>query len=319
MKRSHSAIENPEPLDELLESPSIGQRIGYLLANPWKNFLLPAAWLKRAVSGSPSPLIAESRRRPGGWRSMEIIYRNAEPVDWFDRQALRDNPISMAARNRCRIATRLLASMIAEYGAVGSVSLVGVGAGPGRHIQHAIARSGVDPARIQAWLIDLDGDAFAWGRALADRLGIARCIHFVEGDARRIRDVLPDVAPQIVKLIGLAEYLSDVELVALLSTLRGAMATEGRLLTHGLLDPHGGSRFLARVFGLRHRRRSARQMETLLQSAGFRPVECVTEPVGVYPIITAVRDDRPRPHFAGRSLRARRGAPAPADRSSSPR
>lgn len=315
MKSRRSEMEHPRPLDDRLESPSIGQRIAYLLANPWKNFLLPAAWLRRTVARSPSPLIAESRRRPGGWRSMEIIYRNAEPIDWFDRQALRDNPISMAARNRCRIVTRLLASMIASDAASGPVSLVGIGAGPGRHMQHAIVESGVDPDRIRAWLIDLDTDAFAWGRSLAEQLGISRSVCFVEGDARRIREVLPDVAPRIVKVIGLAEYLSDVELVELLTFVREAMAPHGKLLTHGLVDPHGTSRFLARVFTLRHRHRNAREMAALLQSAGFRPVECITEPVGVYPILTAVREDRPRPSFAGRLRRARLAAQAAGGRS----
>src|SRR5262249_28921580 len=81
-----------------LESPSMRQRAGYLLANPWKNFLLPAGWLRPRLRRSRSPLVAESFARPGGWRSMEIIYGNAEPVDWFDQQALRDNPISMGAR-----------------------------------------------------------------------------------------------------------------------------------------------------------------------------------------------------------------------------
>src|SRR5438309_894832 len=73
-----------------LEYPTALQRAGYLIANPWRNFLLPAAWLRRLVSRSHSPLIAESLLRPGGWRAMEIIYRNNEPVDWLDRQAVRN-------------------------------------------------------------------------------------------------------------------------------------------------------------------------------------------------------------------------------------
>jgi hypothetical protein len=274
-----------------LETPSMRQRAAWLLVNPWKNFLLPASWLRNRLRRSRSPLLAESSVRPGGWRSMEIIYRNAEPVDWFDRQALRDNPISMAARNRRRIVTRIIADLIARYGAESAVTIVGVGAGPGRHVQTAIVDSGIDPARVSAHLIDLDDDAFAYGRALAARLEISRCVQFIQGDARRIRETLPDVAAQIVKVIGLVEYLSDAQLVEMFRALRAILVRGGSLVTHGLVDAHGTSPFLARMFNLRHTQRTGRQMAVLLQSAGYRIAECVVEPVGVYPIVTAERDE----------------------------
>jgi hypothetical protein len=274
-----------------LEAPTIGQRAAYLLANPWKNFLLPAGWLRKRLRCSRSPLVAESFVRPGGWRSMEIIYRNAEPVDWFDRQALRDNPISMAARNRCRVITRKIADLIARCGAPSPVSIVGVGAGPGRHVQTAIVESGIDPARVSAYLIDLDDDAFEYGRLLAARLEISRCVSFLKGDARRLREVLPAVAADIVKVVGLAEYLTDAQLVEMLRALREILAPGGSLITHGLVDAHGTGPFLARMFNLRLVQRNERQMRALLQSAGYRVTDCIVEPVGIYPILTAERDD----------------------------
>jgi len=267
------------------------QRAAYLLANSWKNFLLPTAWLRRQLRRSWSPLVAESFVRPGGWRSMEIIYRNAEPVDWFDRQALRDNPISMAARNRRRVITRQIADLIARCSAHSPVSIVGVGAGPGRHVQTAIVESGIDPPRVSAYLIDLDDDAFEYGRALAARLEISRSVNFLKGDARHLREVLPAVAADIVKVVGLAEYLADAQLIEMFRALREILAPGGSLITHGLVDAHGTGRFLARMFNLRHVRRNERQMQTLLKSAGYRVVDCVVEPVGVYPILTAERDD----------------------------
>ncbi|MGE5193644.1 MAG: class I SAM-dependent methyltransferase family protein [Deltaproteobacteria bacterium] len=274
-----------------LESPSLRQRAGYLLVNPWKNFLLPAGWLRKRLRRSRSPLVAESFVRPGGWRSMEIIYRNQEPVDWFDRQALRDNPISMAARNRRLIVTQKIAALIARYGRESPVTIVGVGAGPGRHVQTAIVDSGIDPARVRAHLIDLDDDAFEYGRALAARFEIDGCVRFIKGDARRIRETLPDVAAQIVKAVGLVEYLSDTQFVEMFRALRDILVPGGALVTHGLVDAHGTGPFLARMFDLRHKQRTERHMTALLTIAGFRVAECVIEPVGVYPIITAVRDD----------------------------
>jgi SAM-dependent methyltransferase len=287
----HSIPNTPPELRLLapLEAPSLGQRAGYLLGNPWKNFLVPSSWLRRLLSQSQSPLLAESLMRPGGWRAMEIMYQNAEPIDWLDRQALRDNPISMAARNRRRIVTGLLARLIARYSAETAVTLLGVGAGPGQHIQRAIVESGIGLERVRAYLVDRDDDAFANGRKLAASLGIAACVRFVKGDARRIREALPEISPQIVKLVGLIEYLTDGQLAALLHSLRRVMPPGGSLLTHGFVDVYGMRRFLARVFGLRHRRRSARQLTVLLESTGFKIVDCVVDPTGIHPIFTAAR------------------------------
>jgi hypothetical protein len=220
---------------------------------------------------------------------MEILYRNDEPCDWFDRQALRDNPLSMACRNRRKLVTRQLARLIAEAATGKPVTILGVGAGPGRHVQEAIVASKVAPGRITAWLIDRDDEAFEYGRCLASSLGVARSMLYVCGDARNDKDVLPAVSADIVKLVGLVEYLSDVQLVELLCALRNSMAPRARLLTHGLNDPFRGHRFLERVFDLHHCRRTESQMATLLETAGFRPLDCIVEPVGVYPIITAER------------------------------
>jgi SAM-dependent methyltransferase len=212
-------------------------------------------------------------------------------VDWFDRQALCDNPISMAARNRRLIVTQKIARLIARYGAAAHVNVVGIGAGPGRHVQTAIVDSGIDPGLVHAYLIDRDDDAFEYGRALAARLEISGCMRFIQGDARRIRETLPNVQAQILKAVGLVEYLTDAQFVEMFRALRNILAPEGSLITHGLVDAHGTGPFLARMFKLHHHQRTRRHMTALLRAAGFRVAECVTEPVGIYPIITAVRDD----------------------------
>lgn len=287
-----SKLRSNTPTEIVLERPTAIQRLGAALLNPAKNYLLPASWLKMLLKRSAGPLLAEGFARPGGWRSMEILYRNDEPVDWLDRQALRDNPISMGSRNRLKIITRRLANLIAQYGARGPVTILGIGAGPGRHVQSALVDSGVDPARVTAHLVDLDDDAFEYGRALAEELGIASSIHFQQGDARSIRSSLPDMQAQIVKLVGLVEYLTDEQFLDLLSEVRNVTTRDATLVTHGFVDAFQTRRFLSRVFNLRHHRRSAEQMTSLLRSARFRVIDSVTEPVGVYPILTAIRDDR---------------------------
>lgn len=220
---------------------------------------------------------------------MELVYRNAEPVDWFDRQALRDNPISMAARNRRKIVTDRLTKLIQKYGSQEPVTLLGVGAGPGWHIQTAIVDSGIEPNRATAYLIDLDDDAFHYGKALAESFGIQRSVNFIQGDASRISEVLPSTRFQIVKLIGIIEYLTDDQLSSMLQAIHAVMAPGGALVTHGLVDKYKTGKFLARVFQLRHHQRDAERLKGMLIKNGFRIDVCEYEPAGIHPIVTATR------------------------------
>lgn len=285
--RTHGPPSKPiseRPYESLPATTRFVQR---RLMNPLRNHLLPARLVRGLLSFSRSPLVIESLIRPGGWRSMEITYRNDEPVDFIDRMALRQTPMSLASRNRRNYVTATIARLIREFAADGPVSILGVGAGPGLQVQNAIVASEIDPQRVTAHLIDLDDDAFAYGRQNAQRLGIAGSLHFLRGDACRIEDVLPHVAPQIVKIVGLAEYLNDRQLLDLLRTMSRIMPPGAALVTHGLIDAWGNAPFLKRVFNLRHQARTGEAMAVMLRSAGFEVAGQFVEPIGIFPILTA--------------------------------
>ena len=273
----------------LLEKPSLLQRIGYAIGNPLKNRLISAEWWQKTMKLSSSQLIEESFRSPGGWRSMEIVYRNARPVDFLDKQALIDNPISMAARNRRMIVTSRLVQLIDRYSTASPLIMLGIGAGPGNHIQSAIVESQLPSDQVQAWLIDIADDAFKFGRDLATQLGISDCVHFIQGDARDISDALPNTHPHIVKLVGIVEYLTDEQLAEMLTSIHEVMVPEGTLLTHGLVDQYNTGPFLGRVFNLKHYARDEAKITAMLDEAGFDVFHSVTDPTGIHPIVSASR------------------------------
>lgn len=256
--------------------------------NPFRNYLIPARLLRAVMGQSHSPLIRETLRAPGGWASMEIIYDNASPVSYLDRLALRSNPLTIATRNRKQFVVSVLTRWIQSASAVGPVNILGVGAGPGRHVQEAILRSGVRPSAIRATLIDRDTSAFELGRQLACERGISESIDFLRGDAREIEQVLPETQFDIVKLVGLIEYLDDTEAGELFSAVRAVMRPHARLLTHGIADPLSMARFFERVFGLRHYRRSGDEVAALLRRAGFQSTEQTILPLSVFPMIIAI-------------------------------
>ncbi len=255
--------------------------------DPIRNRLLPASLLKRMARRSQSPLIQESLVRPGGWRSMNIVYENRRPVDWMDRMAVRYNPISMATRNRRKLVTAKLTEVLKTLTGEASIHLLGIGAGPGLHLQDAAVRAGLSPQQLRIWLIDRDSDSFEFGRQCAAERGLGRCVEFVHGDARDIRHVLPNVAPNVIKIVGLLEYLTDEQAVQLLGAMRDIILPTGRLLTHGLVDRYNAGPFLARTFGLSHVQRTADDVRALLKSVGFETLSVHETPMQIYPVLLA--------------------------------
>ena len=265
------------------------QRLVQSIVNPWRNQLLPASFWRYVMSRSRSPLIAESLRRPGGWQSMRIVYANDSPQGIQDRMAVRYNPISIASRNRRKLVVALLTDLLKQGMDEKRLDIVGIGAGPGLHVQEAICKSNICRANVHAYLIDRDSDAFEYGRTCARERGIQDCISFVQGDAREIRAVLPDVSPQIVKVVGLLEYLTDAQAINLLQAIHAVMAPSGQILTHGIVDRFHSAPFLRRTFGLDHVYRTGPEVKSLLETAGFRVTQQLEEPMKIYPILIASR------------------------------
>jgi ubiquinone/menaquinone biosynthesis C-methylase UbiE len=255
--------------------------------NPLRNRLLPVSLLKRLARNSKSPLIQESFQRPGGWRSMKIVYANSRPVDWADRMAVRYNPISMETRNRRKLVTAKLTEILKSIANKSPIHLLGIGAGPGLHLQDAVVRAGFTPDRVRIWLVDLDSDSFEYGRQCAAEHGLEKSVEFIQGDARDIRIVLPSISPDVIKIVGLLEYLTDEQATQLLSAMRDVIQPEGRLLTHGLVDRYESGPFLARTFGLKHVQRSADDVRRLLKSAGFETFAVHETPMQIYPVLLA--------------------------------
>lgn len=271
---------------------SMAQVVLNQLLNPFRNYLLPAGFLRWIATRSGSPLIHETLRRPGGWPSMRIIHENAQPVDVLDKLALRASPISMATRNRRKLVVQMLSEIMCGLQNRENVQLVGVGAGPGWHLQEAIQLAGREPATCAIYLIDLDPAAAEAAREEAASRGTLKSLNAITGDARHIARLLPGIQPDLVKLVGLIEYLNDQEVRSLFDAFYAVMPAGAHLLTHGLVDRYGQARFLARTFGLRHHARSGAQVQALLQASGFEVAEIRVTPMRIYPVCHAVRKRR---------------------------
>ncbi len=252
------------------------------LIDPLANYL-PARWLRGALKFARSELAAANWADPGGWRSMVISY-DGNPRQIADRILVKSGKMAMALRNRLRLTTRLLRELI-ESGA-SPAHVLCLGAGPGQAILPAMAAAS---AACDATLVDLNPDAFGFGRELAERHGLIDRVKFVEGDVRYDLGKMLTGRPTVVKMIGLCEYLTDEEIVEIAGAVAGVMSDGGAIISNDLSRRHGNERFFRRVFGLHMRHRSAAELAELFEQAGFGGFSLYPEPLGVYNVLVGRR------------------------------
>jgi hypothetical protein len=263
------------------ERPGAAVRLAKtLLLNPLANYL-PARLLRWLLREGRSELALANWRDPGGWRSMVISYQGDPGNDW-DRLLVRGGTIPMALRNRRKLAACLLARLL-DAAAHRPAHALCLGAGPGHIISDAMCQARPD---CRATLVDLSADAFDYGRRLAEGKGLFDRVRFVQGD---VREVTLDDRVDVVKMIGICEYLADEQVVGIARALAKIMPPGAPVVFNSLSRRHGTDRFFRRVFGLHMIHRTPAQLQALFAAAGFGEFTTTPEPLGVYHVVVGKR------------------------------
>lgn len=249
------------------------------LINPAANFL-PASMLRALLRLTKSELAAANWKDPGGWRSMVISY-DGKPRQIADKILVSSGTMPMALRNRRRLGAAVLAGLINEVPHE-PVQVLGLAAGPGHIITDAILQANKN---VQATLIDISSDAFDYGRQLAQRSGLSQKMRFIQGDVRNVSDILAGQPCDLVKMLGICEYLDD-QLIVDIAQAVGKVMPKGSAIVFNTISPaHGTDRFFRRVFGLNMIYRDRAQLEALFARGGFGNFTATAEPLGVYHIV----------------------------------
>jgi hypothetical protein len=269
--RENVEFERFGPLTRLLRTAVV---------NPIANYAPPGLlrWLLRVTR---SELAAANWADPGGWRSMVISY-NGRCHQWADKLLVGMGAVPMALRNRRRLAARVLAGLI-DACPHSPPEVLCVGAGPGMVIFDALSQA---RTAARATLVDLNDDAHEYARQLARQRGLDDRVRFVTGDVRQLAGRL-NGRVDIVKMLGICEYLPDEQLVSTARALADAMPTGGTVLFNSLSVRHGTDRFFRKVFGLHMIHRPVDALCQLMRQSGFGGFESLPEPLGVYHVVTA--------------------------------
>jgi SAM-dependent methyltransferase len=253
-----------------------------LLINPIGNHM-PGKLLRGLLWLTSSELAKSNWDDPGGWRSMVISY-DGSPERMIDRILVKSGAIPMAVRNRRKLAARLIAKLIDRVEQQPAHVLC-LGAGPGHIIMDALGQA---EHQAEATLVDISEDAFDYGRRLAERCGLRDRVRFIQGDVRDIKRML-DNRVDIVKMIGICEYLEDDQIVSIVKAVGGMMPPNASIVFNSLSNRHGTDAFFRRVFGLHMIHRSAEQLQSLMGQAGFCDFDSYAEPLMIYEVVVGKR------------------------------
>jgi cyclopropane fatty-acyl-phospholipid synthase-like methyltransferase len=213
-----------------------------------------------------------------------VISYHGEPPQVADRLLVVGGTMSKALRNRLRLGSAILAHLI-DTSEANPVHVLCLGAGPGQIITTAMAQA-ERPAI--ATLVDLNSDAFEYGRERAESLGLGERVKFIQGDIREIEPLL-EHAPDIVKMLGICEYLTDEQIIEIASAAARVMPAGASIVFNSLSRAHGNDRFFRRVFGLNMIYRTPEELTELMRRSGFEDFQTYPEPLGVYHVIVGHR------------------------------
>ncbi len=253
-----------------------------MVINPLVNYM-PAGLTKGLLKLAKSELAHANWNDPGGWRSMVISYEG-KPGQVADKILVGGGSVPTALRNRKRLGAAVLTKLI-EQNDGESAHILCLGAGPGITIIEAL-KSTESPAH--ATLVDISNDAFDYGQQLADRHGVGDRVRYVLGDVRDIDELLAE-PPAIVTMIGICEYLTDEQIVEIITAAASVMPPGAAIVFNSISKKHGTDRFFRRVFGLHMNHRSPLELQALMGQAGFANFTAIPEPLGVYHMIVGRR------------------------------
>ncbi len=136
--------------------------------------------------------------------------------------------------------------------------------------------------------MDLTSDAFRYGKSQAAERGLADRVQYIQADVCDLHEFLHE-PPDVVKMLGICEYLSDEQIVSIASAVAEEMPAGSAIVFNSLSKAHHMDRFFRRVFGLHMIHRGPQVVAALMAEAGFGDFVVHREPLGIYHVMVGRR------------------------------
>jgi extracellular factor (EF) 3-hydroxypalmitic acid methyl ester biosynthesis protein len=239
---------------------------------------------------------AKPRGYAGDYLTLEMMYNDEAGGDrrlgsYVDRWAL-DTPAARAVKNRRRLLADIITAVAAEN-QNHRVQVTSVASGPARELFDALRSH--HTRELRATCVDIDPDALAYTREIANRTGVADRLCFVQANAVKVAlgrasMQLPD--QHLVYTVGLIDYLPDGLVVALLDWIHDRLRPGGTAIVGNFDVVNPSKALMDHVLEWKLIHRSAQHLVALFAQSKFgeAPVDVRAESTGVNLFASATRD-----------------------------
>ena len=256
-------------------------------------------------------------REGGSYRVLRAMYKYEDGPHRGDliNRVLMQSPAVKAARNRRKIAQRMIEASLAAQPGDGPKLVLAIGGGDGSLEAEVIARMAAP--NVYYCGVDMDERAVADNRQVLQRHGLeGRGFVFVGNvaersdleavlDGARQRFGVPWDGVHVTVCQGITEYLDlgsrgNETLGRLLTAIHSCTRPEGRLVI-SQTDDHDRVTYLERGLSWHMRLRSLDEVAAEVARAGWQIAVCEHEPMKLITMCLAVKSDRPHLRIDGPS------------------
>jgi len=284
-------MKNVHRKDAHLEKHKISHLCARVFVVPLLNHVIPASKIRAALVKS-SQAGKDAVERSGSSHAMESFYARDKGHTLMEKIGgyITHQVISptKATRNRLLIVEEILEKEFIAHNLAGSaVSCVTLGGGTAHSLISVLARLTEERVcpKVTITNIDLDKTALERGAALAQSAGCGDMFTWINDDVFHLDKHVASGSADIIEMIGLLDYLSDTEAIALLYAARKALKPKG-LLVLANIRPSKEEPFFRKAGWPKMYHRTEHDLGRLLREAKFDDncIETMIEPVKLHTV-----------------------------------
>ncbi len=224
------------------------------------------------------------------WRAMNIVYHHPFPQKWTPGGIIDEfywfGLNCQALRNRLKLVKDELRSAISRIDNGREIRILSLACGSAESVLEMMAEAKAMNKKIQAILVDIDGDALERARATARHYGIDGQITIYKGHIYDAIESSYQFKPQIVEMMGFLDYIEQKDAIYWVSKIREIIEPDGFLITCNI-SPNIEQHFLKWVINWPMVYRSPKDFDDIARKAGFTDFRLIYEPLKIHGLLVA--------------------------------
>jgi hypothetical protein len=237
-----------------------------------------------------SPACREVKENAMHWRALDIVYNYK--LEKGDNLATKITNFwlkiknAKAVRNRLKLVKKKLREEMSNFSNNESkIKILSIACGSAQGVIEVMAEFKERGYITEAIFLDLDQTALEYSKKMAQKLGVADQIKFVNKSVKELEEAVGNFKPNIIEMVGFLDYRPREKAINLIDKINRILALGGLALISNIA-PNIERYFLYEVLNWPMVYRSPEQLADVVVKGGFDPQKCeiIYEPLRIHGI-----------------------------------